>query len=227
MVDHQFPRYSFLALFIALVAMILLPPFFGDNSGLIQRLVWICNLLAGLWLVTQNHRLLLLGGVFALPAILVDQSSLMAGPVMWTVGYFVISMIFLLFILYFLFRVVIGAKRVSTDLIFASLCVYLLLAVVWTYIYLLIDLVMPGAFSINPEITLGYSTVTREFMYYSVVTLTTLGYGDIIPQNAIAKSWAAMEAIVGQLYLAVIVARLMGLYIANELVSDRSEDSQS
>ena len=67
MVDHQFPRYSLLALFLSLIAMILLPPFFGDNSGLIQRPVWICNLLAGLWLVTHNHRLLVLGGVLRFP----------------------------------------------------------------------------------------------------------------------------------------------------------------
>ena len=226
MSEQQFPRYSFLGLFLSLVALILLPPFFGDNLGFIQKLVWFATLLAGLWLVTHNHRLLLVAGVLALPVLVVSGQSLVGEATIWTLGYGCISMIFMLFILGHLLRFVVVSKRVSSDLIFASLCVYLLIGVVWAHIYLLMELVTPEALSIPTEIGQSYSALLRELLYYSYVTLTTLGYGDIIPGTPIARSWAAMEAIVGQLYLAVIVARLMGLYIASELTGADSEDSQ-
>lgn len=53
-------------------------------------------------------------------------------------------------------------------------------------------------------------------MYFSLVTLTTLGYGDIIPLSAPAKSVVVMEALVGQIYLTVLIARLVGIHIANK-----------
>jgi hypothetical protein len=54
-------------------------------------------------------------------------------------------------------------------------------------------------------------------LYFSFATLTTLGYGDIVPVSAIARTLATLEAITGQLYLAVLVARLVGLHIAESL----------
>lgn len=224
--DQQFPRYSFLGVFIALVSLILLPPFFGDGAGLIQKLVWFAVLLSMLWLVTHDHRSMLIGGVFALPILLISGQSLVNEASVWTLGYVFFAIIFMLYILYHLLRFVVIAKRVSGDLIFASLCVYLLIGVIWAYIYMMMELVTPEAFSIDIDIQYGYSALMRELLYYSYVTLTTLGYGDITPGTSIARSWAAMEAIVGQLYLAVIVARLMGLYIAAELLGTDSEDSQ-
>lgn len=225
--EQQFPRYSFLGLFLALVALILLPPFFGDGAELIQKLVWLVVLLAMLWLVTHDRRLMLIGGVFALPILVISGHSLVNEATVWTLGYGIFGIIFMLFILTHLLHFVVVTRRVSSDLIFASLCVYLLIGVIWAYIYLTMELVTPEAFSIDVDVQQGYSALLRELLYYSYVTLTTLGYGDITPVTPIARSWAAMEAIVGQLYLTVIVARLMGLYIATELSGGDSEDSQS
>ncbi|MEH6468853.1 MAG: ion channel [Porticoccus sp.] len=225
--DQQFPRYSFLALFLSLVALILLPPFFGDDLALIQKLMWLATLLAGLWLVTHNRWLLLIAGVLALPVLVVSWQSLVGKATIWSLGHGCISLILLLFIVGHLLRFVVVTRRVSSDLIFASLCVYLLIGVIWAHIYLLMELVIPEAFSINADKGQSYSALLRELLYYSYVTLTTLGYGDIIPGAPITRSWAAMEAIVGQLYLTVIVARLMGLYIATELRGDDTEDSQT
>jgi Ion channel len=225
--DHQFPRYSFLGLFLSLVALILLPPFFGGDLALIQKLMWIATLLAGLWLVTHKRRLLLIAGVLALPILVISGQSTVGEVTVWSLGSSCITLILMLFILCHLLRFVVVAKRVSSDLIFASLCVYLLIGVIWAYIYLVMQLVIPEAFFFNTDIGQSYSDLLRELMYYSYVTLTTLGYGDIVPVTPMARSWAAMEAVVGQLYLAVIVARLMGLYIGAELAGGDSDDSQS
>ena len=70
---------------------------------------------------------------------------------------------------------------------------------------------MPGSYDFAGEQML--SVDTNDFVYYSMVTLTTLGYGDITPLSASARALAAMEALVGQIYLTVIIARLVGLHM--------------
>jgi voltage-gated potassium channel len=225
--DQQFPRYSFLGLFISLVALILLPPFFGGNLVFIQKIMWVATLLMGLWLVTHNRRLLLIAVVLAIPILVVSGTDLVGEAIAPVLAASCITLILLLFILTHLLRFVVLTKRVSSDLIFASLCVYLLIGVIWAYIYFVMALLIPESFSISTDIGGTYSVLLRELLYYSYVTLTTLGYGDIAPETPIARSWAAMEAIVGQLYLTVVVARLMGLYIANELREADTEDTQS
>lgn len=123
-------------------------------------------------------------------------------------------------------------QRVTVDTIFASLCVYLLLATFWMYVYSLVDLKEPGAFSysqlenlvdeqtageLHPRIMrLGAPPAGIEF-YFSVVTMTTLGYDDIVPVSPTARSMASLQAVVGQLYLAVLVARLVGLHVAESV----------
>jgi hypothetical protein len=111
-------------------------------------------------------------------------------------------------------------RIVTFDTIAASLCVYLLLAVMWASIFSLIDVLQPEAFQFNIEYTLdkprmrfGDSDAVYA-IYYSLVTITTLGYGDIVPVTGTARLAAALEAVMGSLYLAVLVARLVALHIS-------------
>jgi len=102
-------------------------------------------------------------------------------------------------------------KHVSSDIIIAALVVYLLLGILWGFSYEVIDLLQPGSFR-APENLLGQSG--SGFTYYSFITLTTIGYGDITPVTGIARSFSQLEGIVGQSYMAVLVARLVGLHVA-------------
>lgn len=90
---------------------------------------------------------------------------------------------------------------------------YLLLAVLYSVIYSLIYLVSPDSFkfSFPPEITSHY--IVQDFFYFSVITLTTLGYGDITPVNPVARTVAMVEAFTGQLYPAILIARLVSLAV--------------
>lgn len=110
--------------------------------------------------------------------------------------------------------------RVTADTIAASLCVYLLLGVLWSMIYTLIDLIAPGSFMF------AYAEDTAQIvglddqkvifsLYLSFTTLSTLGYGDVVPVSNPARMFAVVEAITGQVYLAVLVARLVGMHIAS------------
>lgn len=222
--NHQFPRYSFLGLFLTLVALLLVPDFFRKNFELAHTLIWSTSLLVGLWLVTRKRHMLLIGSLLVIPCLILSWLSLPKASSSWLFAYTLMAVIFVLFILGHLLCFVIVTRRVSSDLIFASLCAYLLIGLVWAQVYLMMELSFPGAFSINNDVVLSFSTLPRQFIYYSFVTLTTLGYGDIVPVIPLAQSWASMEAVMGQLYLAIIVARLMGLYIATELTKNLPED---
>lgn len=101
---------------------------------------------------------------------------------------------------------------VSFDTIAGAACAYTLLAVVWAGIYLLLELLHPGSFNIPQAWRLGSQDPSAALAYFSFVTLTTVGYGDITPAWPGAAGIAVTEAIVGQLYLAITIARLVGLH---------------
>ncbi len=112
----------------------------------------------------------------------------------------------------FLLRFIVKADRVSTNSVFAATSSYLLIALIWAYAYFLVSIVNPQAFIAGNQ-AVEISRV--DMVYFSFVTITTLGYGDIAPVAPFARMLAAVEAVTGQLYLAVLVAWLVGLTISN------------
>ncbi len=141
-------------------------------------------------------------------------------------------------------RYVLAARRVTFDMISASLCGYLLLGVVWSHLYILLTVMEsldlgalePGVFSpglLGEATNQAASAVDRldrmflSAMYVSFVTLTTIGYGDITPAAEAARMLAVVEAVLGQFYLAVLVARLVGLHIAASTTDGTETNSRS
>lgn len=101
-------------------------------------------------------------------------------------------------------------SRVDSNLIAGAIAVYLLIGVCFSFVYELV-------YTLNPESFKGVGegvTVHTTFTYFSFVTMTTLGYGDITPLTKIGGTFATLEAIIGQLYLTILVARLVGMHIS-------------
>ncbi len=111
--------------------------------------------------------------------------------------------------------------QVTWNTIAASLCIYLLMVIFWSELYSIMALLDPMSFKIPPGA--AGAVQAREFggqgsamsLYYSLVTMTTLGYGDIVPVSPPARTLAGIQAVTGQLYIAVLVARLVGLHIVH------------
>ena len=102
---------------------------------------------------------------------------------------------------------------VSADTICGALSAYLLLGVAWAFAYAMLEALLPGSIvGLRDD---GMAEGYRQYLGYSFVTLTTLGYGNVVPANARAESLAVAEAIVGQVYLTVLVARLVALNLAS------------
>jgi hypothetical protein len=117
-------------------------------------------------------------------------------------------------------RHILGVREVTFDIILGAICAYLVLGMVWTMVYSLIELFAPGSFLHGEEsIAVGFADSMQpaisNFIYYSFVTLTTLGYGDITPNSSPAAAFSSLEAVTGQLYIAILIARFVGLYIVS------------
>jgi hypothetical protein len=115
------------------------------------------------------------------------------------------------------FRALFGTGPIDKERIFASLSLYLLFGLIFALIFAVIEELLPGSFH-YPQ-PLSSDTGSRplsQLFYFSFVTLATLGYGDIVPLSGPAKGMAVLEAVIGQMYLVVVVARLVSLYGRSE-----------
>ncbi len=106
---------------------------------------------------------------------------------------------------------VIKSKNVNSKVIVESINVYLLIAIIGSIIAFVIMTANPEAFAFN---TMEYKNLS-DFLYYSVVTITTLGYGDIVPVSSAAKLLSMFLSVAGQLYITIILALLIGKFLAN------------
>lgn len=122
------------------------------------------------------------------------------------------AIILVLFVIYHLLLFVLRAGEVTIEVLCASISAYLLLGLAWTFAYWLVAELIPGAFSLN--VTAGADGSIKSFngFYFSFITLSTVGYGDITPVASVARMLAAAEAMTGLLYVAVLIARLVALY---------------
>ena len=124
-------------------------------------------------------------------------------------------------IVYSFIQYIFSTKKVDANLISATLCLYLILGLLWGTIYALTEAYIPGSFAGELIGTTG-SVAARlhYFIYFSYVTLTTLGYGDILPQTKGATALCQVEAIVGQFFTAVLVARLVGIQVSQQFIDN-------
>jgi hypothetical protein len=106
---------------------------------------------------------------------------------------------------------IIRSKTVTREVVYAAMLVYFLLAQLWAMVYTFLDRIDPASFSL----AVGQGDFLI-FEYYSFVTLTTLGFGDITPLSKVAKAFSVLEAVVGQLYLVVVVAWFVGMLVARK-----------
>ncbi len=159
--------------------------------------------------------------LLGIPAVLIEIAAIVGQGKFIQGGSHVISVLFFVLVIIAIIRYIFRNDRVDSNVLFASLCVYVMLGVLFAYAYAAIESMIPGSFQVGQgewaaraPLDIGGRASNAAF-YFSYVTMTTLGYGDICPVSPIAKMTASLQAVTGQLYLAVLVARLVGLHIAH------------
>ena len=211
-------RYSFLfyALFLTLIASPLLAALGLDQTPLF---VFVSlSLAAALFGMSSRHLShLLLALLFALLAVLGVAGSLDLHRV---VAASTAALVLLGFVAGVdTVRVAMKSSRVDAELLYAALSVYLLIGILFAVLHCAVALASRDAYVLPPGELLSLHTG----MYFSFSTQTTLGYGDILPKSDLARGLAMVQGIIGQLYLSVMVARLVGLYVSDTARRDGDE----
>ena len=210
----------FLPLLLALAAVFFLVPILGGESRPRPTLDLLFSLVlvAGVGAATGSRVHLRVGlglGALALATRWLVYASPDALAVM-----LLSNLAFFGFTALAVFSAVARQRQVSSDTITGGICVYLLLAVLWALMFQLVEVFEPGSFGLPDG---AASPSLRDLLYFSMVTMTTLGYGDILPVSSPARALASGEAIFGQLFVAIFIARLVGLYAAQQH-KNRSSD---
>ena len=128
-----------------------------------------------------------------------------------------VSILFFLFIIGTMIEHILTTDDVTTDTLYEAVCVFLLLGLLWASIYNYLEYISPGIIFIKNNSDLVHSLTANEIIYYSYTTLTTLGYGDITSLAPVGRMVSVLEAIIGQLFLAFLVARLVAIYTAKAI----------
>lgn len=146
-----------------------------------------------------------------------------------------IELIFFAFIFFTMVRYVFMQQSITASKLLAAICGYLVLGIIFAFIYTFILVLNPHAFQytvttqFSPGTYYPHPAILSEAIYFSFVTLSTLGYGDWVPMLGPLKMLAAIEAILGQLYIAILIARLVGIHliqaVTNKQKSRRTKDA--
>ena len=208
-------RHPFIFLLVMLFLLLAVTPFLEGFA----RLRFLFNaflsavLISAVYALSQKIRNLAIAALLAIPMLI----SIWAQYFVKSEAIFLIGRIcgacFIAFTIFHILQNIFHEKDVTKDTIAGAAAVYLLFGLMWSFLYGVLEHIEPGSFAISEAQTLGERNI---FLYYSFVTITTLGYGDIMPVTYIASSLAVLEAVVGQLYLVVLVSWLVGMYVSKK-----------
>jgi voltage-gated potassium channel len=180
-------------------------------------------LASGVVAVGRSRGLLTAAVILASPTI-VGRWAHQFQPDLPRVYFLAPGLVFIVFLIGNLLHFILRARRVDAEVLCAGLCVYLLLGTAWMFAYLLVSDLSPGAFIFTAGPEAGHALNGFNAYYFSFITLTTVGFGDILPVSHTARMLAATEAITGTLFMAVLIARLVALYSAQP-TNPASDDS--
>ena len=223
---------KFLFLLVSLLLISFFYPFVqrGPAGIFILDIVFLFILLSSIFTITEKKRVFVISLLLALAAF----ASTVLNYFLVTISLRLITVsaygLFFTLMAVTILSSIMKSKKVTTETIYASICVYLIIGVIWTMLFTSIEIIEPGSFLSggSPLVDLHGDPLQRnvfaKFIYYSFVTLTTLGYGDIVPVSPHARALSSLEAVVGQLFIAILIARLVGMHIVHETEKKQSDE---
>lgn len=211
---------GFLGAFCAILAIFFIAPTFEKNfyTHLLLQCSFTLLILSTLYTIEGQRTFLMTGLFFLVPFIYFDSLGFQYDSLFCTTIAYGFSSLFTLLAIFILMRKILHTTRVNADLIFGALMVYLLSGILWANFYFIENLISPGSFhgagiiDFQHNTFLGTYEQQFNFLYYSFATLATLGMGDITPLTHLAKSLTAMEGMFGQLFVAIIIAKLVSVW---------------
>lgn len=180
--------------------------------SILNNFVFSLLLLTGVLALTRYKAIQIVFGVIVGLIMLVRWGRLLFGAVWlagWDIFFSLVSFVaFVIVVLVYVFR----EGQITSYRIQGAVAAYLMLAMSFAMAYFLLEFLTPGSFRFGDRTLSLSSSSWTDFYYFSITTLTTLGYGDVLPLTPPARNLAMAEALIGQLYPAILLARMVSLH---------------
>lgn len=210
-------RFSVAHFLIALFVLLGTVPFVDEFAGglLVESVLLTLVLLSAVIAVGGRRRSLVVGVLLATPAVVSKWTAHFwpdYSPPEFTQA---AAILFLSFVTVQLFSFIVTAPQVNSEVLCAAIAVYLILGLTWAFAYSLVAVLNPHAFAFTVSSDPNQMMIRFQALYFSFITLTTVGYGDIVPVSKVARFLAMSEATVGMFFATILIARLVTLYSGN------------
>jgi hypothetical protein len=194
-----------------------LAPFIDSPSvRLLTSLLYSLLMIAGVVSMSRHTSIRFAAGITAVVAIILRWlKHIMPTPEIVKLGTLAV-LVFMIMLTVVTLTKVYGKGRVTTHRVKGAIAVYLLFGLTWSLLYGLLDQTLPHAFNLPLSSDIFSPERQETLSYFSFVTLTTLGYGDIVPTHEISRMFVVMEGLIGQLYPATLLARLVSLQLMHQ-----------
>ncbi len=205
----------FLFLLISITLMFTLRPFLEGliGIGILVDIFATLILLSAIYAAGSNKRIYRLALLIAFPTLFTYWANYFVKVHYFFLVNKIFGGLFFAFMVVVILNYLFREKQITADTIAGAICAYFLIGMMWSSVFAILEFAQPGSFEIPQSLRADSSS----FTYYSYVTLTTLGYGDITPVTSQARSFSLLEAITGQIYLATLVARLVSINILQSM----------
>lgn len=215
---------SVMLVFLLLHIFFLTPARFLGNIFQIFGIVFLfLALAAGLITMVESRMLRMMGTVIVTGLVLFKSAAFFLGVRWVVVGDTLFTLLSLSALICIVYRQISAEGPVSAHRIRGAIAEYLLIAILFAFLYGLIEELAPGSLIIPESWTVSPVAHGEAYYYFSIITLTTVGFGDITPVHPFVRSLVMLEALLGQLYPAILIARLVTL----ELETRRSRTGGS
>jgi hypothetical protein len=223
-IDLKHYRYTWLLLSLLLLAMA--TPFINSNTGAdLMDLSAPLVMIAAVYAAGRRRRDFYIALALAIPTVLVGVVLQIGASIAARVVCETISIAFLGFIIWSILGGVLSSKQVTLDTINGAICAYLMIGLTFAATYALLEEIDPGSLRFAEAFGTENLRLLEEIrffrlIYYSFVTITTTGYGDILAVTPAARLFSMLEAIIGQFYIAILVARLVGVHLVQSMKAE-------
>ena len=207
-------HFSAIELLGAILLFIVVTPFLHiiPHGEIIKAVLFTVLLLSAVIVTAASRKTLIIAAILALPAFLGKWANYFWPDVIPAEVYLTAAIVFVAFVVLNLLRFILTARQVDINVLATAVSTYLMVALLWMFVYVLLMQVGPGSLNIPANALSEGSADSFDALYFSFVTLCTLGYGDITPLSRVARMFSILEATTGTFYVAIVISRLVALY---------------
>jgi hypothetical protein len=211
-------RFSVAHFLAALVVLLVTVPFVDDlpYGDLIEAGLFTVMVLAAVTAVGGRRRNLLAAAILVAPALVGRWLSHVHPIPAVHLMTLVVSLLFIAFVIVHLFLFILRSPQVDSEVLCAGIATYLLMGVFWGFAHMLTNQLVPRSYVFAGDTDFRHVMTRFEALYFSFITLTTVGYGDIMPASRAARMLTVLEATTGMFYVTVLIGRLVALYSTEE-----------